>query len=381
MRKLFTYKKIWQWREGLFEIVMLCLCVILFFLPSRFSKDEDGVNSETLKGQVLEVNNSGLQQFGIVVQGEQVVKVKLASGRFKNKVVELENILTGSPEFDFVYEPGQRILLTVSFSEGKIFMSRANGPDRLRPQFYLVALFIILLFIVLGRTGFRALISFIFSILMIWKVLIPLFLAAWDPVFTALACVLVMTGGIMFLVGGINRKGVVAFLGTLLGLGTTCILALLFSEPFYVNGMVRPFARTVFTMCPGLNITRIFLAGIYLTSCGAVMDLAMDIAAAMHEVHQKKPDISRRELFFSGLTVGRTVVGTMTTTLLFAYSGGWIFMMMWFVIQGIPPETMLNTNFFSTEILNTLVGSFGLITVAPFTALIGAFFYTHRLHR
>jgi uncharacterized membrane protein len=216
---------------------------------------------------------------------------------------------------------------------------------------------------------------------MIWKVLIPLFLAAWDPVFTALACVLVMTGGIMFLVGGINRKGVVAFLGTLLGLGTTCILALLFSEPFYVNGMVRPFARTVFTMCPGLNITRIFLAGIYLTSCGAVMDLAMDIAAAMHEVHQKKPDISRRELFFSGLTVGRTVVGTMTTTLLFAYSGGWIFMMMWFVIQGIPPETMLNTNFFSTEILNTLVGSFGLITVAPFTALIGAFFYTHRLHR
>lgn len=273
------------------------------------------------------------------------------------------------------------MLLTVSFNKGKVFMARANGPDRLHPQLYLALLFVLLLFIVLGRAAMRALISFVFSILMIWKILIPMFLAGWEPVFTALACVLVMTGGIMFLVGGINRKGTVAFIGTILGLGTTCALALLFSEPFYVDGMVRPFARTVFTMCPGVNITRIFLAGIYLTSCGAVMDLSMDIAAAMHEVHQKKPNISRRELFVSGLTVGRTVVGTMTTTLLFAYSRGWIFMMMWFVSQGVAPETMFNTNFFSAEILNTLVGSFGLIAVAPFTAAIGAFFFTHQSKR
>lgn len=378
MRRFFANKKIWRRREIIFEIVMLLLCLSLFFLPSQFKKNNDGVNSETLSGQVLETDNSGLLRFGVVVQGEQKLKVKLASGTFKGEIVDLENVLTGSPDFDFVYKPGQRILLTVSFDKGKIFMSRANGPDRLRPQLYLVLLFAVLLFIVLGRTGIRALLSFAFSVLMIWKILIPMFLAGWEPVSTALACVAVMTGGIMFLVGGINRKGLVAFSGALLGLGTTCVLALLFSEPFYVNGMVRPFARNVFAICPGVNITRIFLAGIYLTSCGAVMDLAMDIAAAMHEVHRKKPNIPRRELFVSGLTVGRTVVGTMTTTLLFAYSGGWIFMMMWFMAQGIAPEIMFNTNFFSTEILNTLVGSFGLIAVAPFTAAIGAVLFTYQ---
>jgi uncharacterized membrane protein len=303
----------------------------------------------------------------------------LNSGRFKGKIIELENVLTGSPDFDFVYEAGQRVLLAVSFNgKGEIFMARANGPDRLHPQFYLAALFVVLLFAVMGRTGMRALLSFVFSVLMIWKVLIPMFLAGWEPVSTSLLCVAIMTGAVMFLVGGINRKGVVAFLGALLGLGTTCLLALLFSGPFYADGMVRPFARTVFTISPGVDITRIFLAGIYLTSCGAVMDLAMDIAASMHEVYRKKPDITHRELFVSGLNVARTVVGTMTTTLLFAYSGGWVFMMMWFVSQGVAPEIMFNTNFFSTEILNTLVGSFGLIAVAPFTALIGAFAFTRK---
>ena len=371
------FKKIWKLREFLFELLMLLVCVILFFVPSS-NINSEGLEAETVSGVVSKVDNSTLRRFGAVVQGEQALEVKLLSGSFKDKSVQVENVLTGSPDFDFIYSEGQRMILTVSSEKGKIFIARPNGPDRLRPQLFLAALFIILLFIVLGRTGLRALISFVFSILVIWKVLIPLFIAGYSPILTALACVALMTGGIMFLVGGINRKGFAAFLGALLGLGATCVLALIFSSPFQVSGLVRPFARTVFTICPGVDITDIFLAGIYLTSCGAVMDLAMDISAAMHEVFIKKPDISRKELFISGLTVGRTVVGTMTTTLLFAYSGGWVFMMMWFVSQGINPQIMLNSNYFSTEILNTLVGSFGLIAVAPFTALTGAWLFVKK---
>ena len=102
----------------------------------------------------------------------------------------------------------------------------------------------------------------------------------------------------------------------------------------------------------------------------------MDIAASMHEIHRHHPSISRKRLFQSGLKVGHAVIGTMTTTLLLAYSGGFIMMLMYFAVQEIPLLLMLNSTNVASEILVTLVGSFGLVTVAPFSALIGAFLYS-----
>jgi uncharacterized membrane protein len=142
-----------------------------------------------------------------------------------------------------------------------------------------------------------------------------------------------------------------------------------------LQGAVRPFAKTLVMRFPEFDITRLFLAGVFVAASGAVMDLAMDIAAAMDEVNHKRPGLTRRELFTSGLRVARSVIGTMTTTLLFAYSGGYMMAMMWFMVQDIPAAIFINTPFMAAEILNTLAGSFGLVTVAPLTALAGAMLF------
>jgi uncharacterized membrane protein len=105
------------------------------------------------------------------------------------------------------------------------------------------------------------------------------------------------------------------------------------------------------------------------------MDLAMDVAASIEEVSLGMPGASRRRLLGAGLRVGRAVVGTMTTTLLFAYSGGYIALLMMFMAQGVPLGNLFNLIYVAAEVLNTLVGSFGLVTVAPFTALVGAFLF------
>ena len=107
------------------------------------------------------------------------------------------------------------------------------------------------------------------------------------------------------------------------------------------------------------------------------MDLAMDIAAGIDEVALHNPGLSRHELFMSGLRIGRSVVGTMTTTLLLAYSGGYITLLMVFAAQGTPPLVFLNSTVVSAEVVKTLVGSFGLVLVAPFTALVAAYL-SHR---
>ena len=136
--------------------------------------------------------------------------------------------------------------------------------------------------------------------------------------------------------------------------------------------MTRPFAKALGFVHPGVDLYRFFLSGIFIASSGAVMDIAMDIAAAMQEVKIHHPRIGRGALFLSGMRVGRAVIGTMTTTLLLAYSGGYLMMLLYFMQQGIPLDVMINSPFFASEVLSTLVGSFGLVTVAPFSALVGA---------
>ena len=120
-----------------------------------------------------------------------------------------------------------------------------------------------------------------------------------------------------------------------------------------------------------LNLTKIFMASIFIGSSGAVMDVAVDITSAVAEIVKKKPDISRAEAIKSGLTIGRAAMGTITTTLLLAYSGSCIALLMVFMAQGTPVGNMLNYKYVAAEIVHTVVGSFGLVCAAPLTAVTG----------
>ena len=120
------------------------------------------------------------------------------------------------------------------------------------------------------------------------------------------------------------------------------------------------------------------MASIFIGSSGAMMDLTVDVSAAVYEVVQKRPDLSWIEAVKSGLHVGRAAMGTMTTTLLLAYSGGYIALLMVFMAQGTPIINMLNYKHVTSEVIHTLVGSFGLVLAAPLTALTSGYFLTRR---
>ena len=122
-----------------------------------------------------------------------------------------------------------------------------------------------------------------------------------------------------------------------------------------------------------LSLPDIFIGAIFLSSSGAVMDLSMDVAAGMDELLRRNPNLPRAKLVESGLRIGRVVVGTMTTTLLLAYSGGYLTLMMTFAAQGVSPSDFINNPYVASECVKTLVGSFGLVLVAPLTAVAGGF--------
>ena len=225
-----------------------------------------------------------------------------------------------------------------------------------------------------GLTGLKALLSFVFTWLMIWKVVVPFTLTGIDPIWLTFSVVAILTSAIIFLVAGVNRRGLTAFTGAITGVLTSCVFAFIFTDFLKINGCVMPFAEVLrYSGYDNLNFSKLYIAAIFFASSGAIMDLSVDISASMNELVIQNPSITRKQAIHSGIRIGRAVVGTMTTTLLLAYSGGYITLILYFTAQKIPSVSFFNYIYFSAEFLKTMAGSIGLILVAPFTAIAGGF--------
>lgn len=365
-------------RDLLLTLFFLILTALLWFSPTGF-EDRLPTDARQVKARIESADDSHLRRYGLILEGDQRVTARVLEGEFKNRVFTADNLFLGKIELDKHFKPGDEALLVLSLRNGEVVAAVAQDHYRLDAQFWLMLAFAALLIAYGGWIGVKALVSFGFSALLIWKVMAPLFLAGRDPVLVALAVLAALMAGVLFLVGGLTRRALTAYLGSLLGVAATCVLALWFAPRFMLHGAVKAYAETLlYSGYAGLDLTRIFLATIFLGSSGAIMDIAMDVAASMDELVLHKPDIAFWPALASGLRVGRVVVGTMTTTLLLAYSGGYMMLLMVFMAQGVPPANIFNMSHVAAELLNTLVGSLGLVLVAPFTALAGALLLTRK---
>jgi len=361
-------------REWLFSLIIAGICLVMAFVNlAPMSAAQRGLHA---RGRITAVDNTHVRQNLIVRTEAQVLTVKLLDGPHKGDEFSITNMLTGKMEFDEFYEAGGVILVEYDIVDGKPRHGLARGHYRLGMQAMLIVLFGLLLVSVAGVTGLKAVLSFVFAAMVLWKIYFPLLLQGYPPLSSGLGVVALLTAVITFSVGGINRRGVATFLGSMMGVLLTCVLAVWFAKAFALHGAVRPFAETLlYSGYIELRLTDIFIASVFIASSGAVMDLAMDVAASMDEIKRKHPAIGVVEHIRSGLRVGRAVVGTMTTTLLLAYSSSHITMFLLFMAKGLPMENLLNAPFVAAEVLNILVGSFGLVTVAPFTALVSGLLY------
>lgn len=307
-------------RDVAFTAVVLLATVVLAFLPSGHERKDE--RSLRAKAEVISTENEGIRCFGPVMQGEQAVRVRVITGAYKGLEADANNILYGKSDLDKVFRPGDRALVVIDPGDG--------SPDG-------------------GLTPPAAITLVDHYRLDTQGALALAFLAGVPPVIASLLLVTALSFVIIFLVTGFTETGVAAFLGSTLGTAASAILAMLCASPYRLNGAVRPFSETLrFAGYDHLDLTAIFLAGTFLASSGAFMDLATDIAAALEEINRKRPGLSFAELAKSGLSVGRKVIGTMS--------------------------------YVSSEIFHTMMGSMGLLLVAPFTAIAAAFLFSRR-HR
>lgn len=367
MKQLFAKQKIFL----LTTLAGLLLIGILMAIPTGYEDALIYKGTERAIGKVVETDNSAIIPSGLVQSGEQSCTLEIQNDIFKGKTLTGVNFLSGSLEKDKIFKTGDLALLTISSRNGEIRSVVMSDHYRLNKEYILLLIFAVFLVLFAGKNGFQAILSFLITILVIWKILVPCYLNGYNPIWVGIAITALLTFIIIFFVYGPDRKTAAAFSGAFLGIMTTCLLGILFTDLFQIHGAIMPNAESLlYSGYQHLDLTAIFMSSIFIGASGAMMDLSVDITSAISEVVMKKPDISRKDAILSGMTVGRAAMGTMTTTLLLAYSGGYISLLMVFMAQGTPIDHILNYKYVASEVLDTVVGSFGLVTVAPFTAVM-----------
>lgn len=360
-----------------FVLVAAVLTLGMLMLPSAVPHYEASAIPRE-KVRIVSVNNDMLDPLGIVYSGVQQCEAEVLTGPHKGEVVPAANFLNADLEKDKLYQPGDKALAMVHTRSEQMAVTLIDH-DRAPAMGWMFVVYILLLVIFAGASGIGALVAMTASAVMMWKVYIPLLLAGAPPITSALLLVLVFTCLIDFSVAGFSKLAVSAIVGSLLGTVFTLLLSLLFANILKLDGTTLPFLTPILSQSSLQLAPRgIYLAMTFIGASGALTDLGMDIAASCREVQAHAPKISRRALRQAGINVGRTVIGTMTTTLVMAYSGNFLTMLMYYQGQDTPLQDILSYRFIAAELMNLLVGAFGLIAVAPLTAAVCGWLYTRK---
>lgn len=358
-------------KNVVFILIFFAIIAALLALPTGFEDARQFKDAEKCKVLVEAVDNSSLINTGLIRTGQQVCTVRFLSGKFKMQTAEGWNMLGGSLSQDKLFRPGDKAQAVVHHDDGEIISVNLIDYYRLDGELLLALAFAVFLVVFARGVGLRSVFSFAITILVLWKILVPLFLKGHNPIFVGLAAVAIMTFVILALVYGFDKKLLSSFCGAMSGIVFAMVLSIICTSSFHIHGAVMANSEALlYSGFQDLNLTQIFMASVCVGASGSVMDLSVDITSAVSEVVRNCPGISRKEAIKSGLTVARAAMGTMTTTLLLAYSGTCIATLMTFMAQGTPVYNILNNNIVAAEIINTIAGSFGLAMTAPLTAVI-----------
>lgn len=374
-------RSFWEKNKKFFRMLFVGLVMtgILISLPTGFEDALIYQGTERAVATVVAVDNSAIISSGLIQSGEQTCELSIGKGLFAGREITGVNFLSGSLEKDKIYEVGDKALVTISYDGDEVKSAVMSDHYRLDKEAVLAVLFVLLLILFAGKNGVQAIFSFVITVLSIWKILVPCYLKGYSPVWVGIALTTFLTVVILYFVYGIEKRTLVASMGSLLGVLTTCVLGIVFTDLFKIHGAVMANSESLlYSGYENLDLTAIFMSSIFIGASGAMMDLAVDITAAVSEVVEKKPEIGWLEAAKSGMNVGRAAMGTMTTTLLLAYSGGCVALLMVFMAQGTPVNHILNYKYVAAEVLDTIAGSFGLVTVAPFTALVAGLILTKK---
>jgi len=341
--------------------------LIMFFLSLTLVSAEENEILPSQLGVVKSVEYVDMNND--VTEVKQIVEVELLRGDLKGEKVLVDNVLSGNPYYDIKLKKGLKVLLHVESVNNELEFS-IEDVQRSNALLILSFIFCALLIYVGKRKGIYSLVSIVITCILIFNVLSPMILAGISPIISTILVCLLSTAVTMYLVGGFNRKSTSATLGCVLSLIFAGILSLLTVKFASLSGFTNEHSMFLYSAHPELNFVSIVVSTMILATMGAVMDVAMSIASTINEIYAIDHTKTVKELFISGMNVGKDIIGTMANTLILVYLGASLPLLL--LATNIDLQKFINLNQVVTEIASALIGSSAIVICVPITALIAS---------
>lgn len=360
-------------RKKLISLLMLILLAVLVVRVNRVTKtvlvSRKGQTFE--KAVVEDIVTDNLQADGSRV-GQQTVKVKMLTGVRKGETLEVTS--SSGYLFGAGCTPGMHVIVMQSVA-GETTIASVYTQDREWVIYFFAALYLLLLCVIGGKQGVKGSLGLVFTFISVIFLYIPLIYQGYSPFWTAVFVCFVTTLVTMYLIGGTAGKTVCAIGGTIAGILCAGFTALAFSKASGISGYNVSDIETLLTLwnTDGIQVGGLLFSGLLISALGATMDVAMSVSSAMEEVAKQNPDLTMRELWLSGMRVGRDMMGTDSNTLILAFAGTSTSTLLLDYAYDLPYQQIINSNNIGIAIMQGLSGSFGIVLSVPLTVTLCAF--------
>ncbi len=354
----------------------LLIVLLINRLPyERYSSGMAGAAISYEVGRVEEVLSERLEdsayQKGLMT-GEQTLRVRLLTGKHKGEMVEAGNYL--SAYSSVLARTGKYLVFSVDELDNGVFQVRAYNYFRAPVIFILALAFLAALVSVGGKKGLMSGFGLAYTFICVFLVFLPLVLRGCSPLLSVSVLVFMVTFATMVLLNGPGRKSLCAVLGTLSGVLVSGAILAIFSHAAHISGFNTEEAESLLliSQTTGLKVRELLYSGILIASLGAVMDTSVSMVSTMFELKSGMPEIKSPALIRAGINVGRDIIGSMSNTLILAFTGSAVNTLIILYSYSVQLNQLLSMNMLAIEIAQALSGSLGIILTVPLTAAITA---------
>ncbi|RRD94030.1 YibE/F family protein [Clostridiales bacterium COT073_COT-073] len=362
-------------------IVAAILAIIIMAAVSPLLKEglpkPDYYNQDFEDAKVLRVIQEDIQQDGVIegfFTGKQTLEVEVLSGKYQGLIQETVNVIDLSHT---VYATeGMEVIVGIREAEEgpKVWVYNHKRKNYL---YVLAALFFLLLIFFGRKKGVYAIIALLFTTAILLFALVPLIFRGYSTVLVSSVCAILALVVSFLVIGGFEKKTLVAILGTICGILAAGLVSFVFSSLTRVSVVNLEKGSQIVYMALDykIKVKGIMYASILIASLGAIMDVAMSISSSMQEIYELNPAISFQELFKRGMNIGRDIMGTMANTLILAFMGGSFSLVMLLWGYNMTLRQISNLPFIAVEVVQGLSGSIGIVLTVPFTAFMACLLY------
>ena len=334
------------------------------------------------RATVLEVleDNTNISEEG-ELEGNQKVRIKITSGEYKGE--ECEATSPNSNHSGAYCKEGTKVIILVNKGDSGQVVASVYNYDRGTALWVLIGMFIAVLCLTGRKQGIASAAGLIFTFLCIFFMYIPMMYVGYSPFFAAAVTSIIVTIVVMLLIGGWSCKTLCATAGTVCGVLIAGGLAAIFGHFGHISGLNVEDMETLAYIAQNskLDVGGVLFSGILIASLGAVMDVGMSVSSTISEIQETNPEISRRQLFKSGIHVGKDMMGTMSNTLILAFAGSSINSLIIIYAYNMPYFEYMNRYDIGIELLRGITGSMGVILTVPFVSFIASvFMYKRKKH-